>query len=50
MGVGLGIMIGAGLTVLIQKIDDLKKKNSRLETENKELKEDLNRVNHNGRY
>jgi FtsZ-binding cell division protein ZapB len=46
MGVGLGMLIGAGLTILFQKVEDLKKQNNRLSNENKELKEDLNRANH----
>jgi len=50
MGVGLGILIGASLTVLVQKIDDLKRQNIRLVRENKELKEDLNQANQNRRY
>lgn len=50
MGVGIGILIGAGLTILVQKIDDLKGQNRRLANENKELKEDLDRATRNGRY
>ena len=45
MGIGFGILLGSGLTILFQKLDDLRKENKELRDENKELKKEINQAN-----